>query len=139
MIKSDGSYTYLATDIAYHKNKIDRGYDILINIVGPDHHGYIPRIKAAVQSLGFNPENLKFIIVQLTTLYRGKEKLSMSTRKGQFISLRQLMDEVGPDEAKFFFIFRKAESHLDFDLELAKKKSLENMCLFLRKKACQRS
>ena len=132
VIKSDGSYTYLATDIAYHKNKIDRGYDILINIVGPDHHGYIPRIKAAVQSLGFNPENLKFIIVQLTTLYRGKEKLSMSTRKGQFISLRQLMNEVGSDEAKFFFLFRKAESHLDFDLELAKKKSPENPVYYLQ-------
>ncbi len=132
VIKSDGSYTYLAPDMAYHRNKIDRGYDILVNIVGPDHHGYIPRIKAIVESYGFNPERLKFIIVQLTTLYRGKEKLSMSTRKGQFVSLRQLMDEVGPDASKFFFIFRKAESHLDFDLELATKKSVENPVYYLQ-------
>jgi len=132
VIKRDGSYTYLASDIAYHKDKIERGYDILINIVGPDHHGYIPRIKAVVETLGFPPENLHFIIVQLTTLYRGKEKLSMSTRKGQFISLKQLMDEVGPDASKFFFIFRKADSHLDFDLELAKKQSVENPVYYLQ-------
>ncbi|MCX8081840.1 MAG: arginine--tRNA ligase [bacterium] len=132
VVKSDGSYTYLASDIAYHKNKIDRGYDTLINIVGPDHHGYIPRLKAVVETLGFNPENLRCIIVQLTTLYRGREKLSMSTRKGQFISLKQLMDEVGPDASKFFFIFRKAESHLDFDLELAKKQSTENPVYYLQ-------
>jgi len=86
VIKSDGSYTYLAPDMAYHKDKIDRGYDTLVNIVGPDHHGYIPRIKAIVESYVFNPERLKFIFVLLTTLYRGKEKLSMSTRKGQFVS-----------------------------------------------------
>ncbi len=132
VIKSDGSYTYLAPDMVYHRDKIDRGYDTLVNIVGPDHHGYMPRIKAIVESFGFNPERLKFIIVQLTTLYRGKEKLSMSTRKGQFVSLRQLMDEVGPDASKFFFIFRKAESHLDFDLELAKKKSVENPVYYLQ-------
>ncbi len=132
VVKSDGSYTYLAPDIAYHRDKIDRGYDILVNIVGPDHHGYIPRIKAVVESFGFNPGNLRFIIVQLTTLYRGKEKLSMSTRKGQFVSLKQLMDEVGPDASKFFFIFRKAESHLDFDLELAKKRSVENPVYYLQ-------
>ncbi|HNS31371.1 MAG TPA: arginine--tRNA ligase [bacterium] len=132
VIKSDGSLTYLATDIAYHENKIKRGFDTLVNIIGPDHHGYIPRLKAAVEVLGGNPENFTPIIVQLTTLYRGKEKLSMSTRKGQFISLRQLIDEVGPDASKFFFIFRKTDSHLDFDLELAKKKSLENPVYYLQ-------
>jgi len=132
VIKSDGSYTYLATDIAYHKYKIERGFETLINIVGPDHHGYIPRMKAAVEAMGFNPEKLKFLIVQLTTLYRGKEKISMSTRKGQFISLKQLMEEVGPDASKFFFLFRKAESHLDFDIELAKKKSTENPVFYLQ-------
>lgn len=132
VIKSDGSYTYLASDIAYHRDKIDRGYGTLVNIVGPDHHGYIPRMKAVVENFGFDPEQLRFIVVQLTTLYRGKEKLSMSTRKGQFISLKQLMEEVGPDASKFFFIFRKAESHLDFDLELAKKKSVENPVYYLQ-------
>jgi arginyl-tRNA synthetase len=132
VVKSDGSYTYLASDIAYHKDKIDRGYDTLVNIVGPDHHGYIPRMKAVVESFGFAPEQLRFIVVQLTTLYRGKEKLSMSTRKGQFISLKQLMEEVGPDASKFFFIFRKADSHLNFDLELAKKKSVDNPVYYLQ-------
>ncbi|NLG11671.1 MAG: arginine--tRNA ligase, partial [Elusimicrobia bacterium] len=121
-----------ASDIAYHKDKIDRGYDTLINIIGPDHHGYIPRLNAVVETLGFDPKQLKCIIVQLTTLYRGEEKLSMSTRKGQFISLKQLMDEVGPDASKFFFIFRKVESHLDFDLALAKKESTENPVYYLQ-------
>lgn len=132
VVKKDGSYTYLASDIAYHKDKIDRGYDTLINIIGPDHHGYIPRLNAVVETLGFDPKQLKCIIVQLTTLYRGEEKLSMSTRKGQFISLKQLMDEVGPDASKFFFIFRKVESHLDFDLALAKKESTENPVYYLQ-------
>ena len=132
VIKSDGSLTYLATDIAYHRDKISRGYDRLVNIVGPDHHGYIPRLRAAVEVLGGDPGGFVPVIVQLTTLYRGKEKLSMSTRKGQFISLRQLIDEVGPDASKFFFIFRKTDSHLDFDLELAKKKDLENPVYYLQ-------
>lgn len=132
LIKSDGTYTYFATDIAYHKYKIERGYEILINIVGPDHHGYIPRLKASIQALGFDPENLIFLIVQLTTLYKGKEKLSMSTRKGQFISLKELMDEIGPDASKFFFLFRKADSHLDFDIEIAKKRSTENPVYYLQ-------
>ncbi|HXK44559.1 MAG TPA: arginine--tRNA ligase [bacterium] len=132
LIKSDGSYTYLAPDIAYHEDKIKRGYHLLINLWGPDHAGYIPRIKAAVAALGFFPEKLQIIIVQLTTLYRGKVKISMSTRKGQFITLRQLMDEVGPDATKFFFLFRKADSHLDFDLELAKKKTEENPVYYIQ-------
>jgi len=132
VIKSDGTYTYLATDIAYHKYKIERGFSTLINIVGPDHHGYIPRMKAVVQAMGFNPENLKFLIVQLTTLYRGDEKISMSTRKGQFISLKQLINEVGPDASKFFFLFRKSDSHLDFDIEIAKKKTIENPVFYLQ-------
>ncbi len=132
VIKNDGSYTYLASDIAYHRDKIDRGYNTLVNIVGPDHHGYIPRMKAVVENFGFDPGQLRFIVVQLTTLYRGREKLSMSTRKGQFVSLKQLIEEVGPDASKFFFIFRKAESHLDFDLELAKKKSVENPVYYLQ-------
>lgn len=130
--KKDMSYTYLAPDIAYHQDKIKRGYDMLINLWGPDHAGYVARIKAAVSVLGFSPEKLKIIIVQLTTLYRGKEKISMSTRKGQFITLRQLVDEVGPDAAKFFFLFRKADSHLDFDLELAKKQTEENPIYYIQ-------
>ncbi|MCM8785833.1 MAG: arginine--tRNA ligase [Candidatus Omnitrophica bacterium] len=132
VVKKDKSYTYLATDIAYHKYKIERGFEIIINIVGPDHHGYIPRLKASIASLGFAPENLIVLIVQLTTLYRGKEKLRMSTRKGQFITLRQLIDEIGPDATKFFFLFRKIDSHLDFDIEVAKKQSSENPVYYLQ-------
>lgn len=132
LIKQDLSYTYLAPDIAYHADKIHRGYDILINLWGPDHAGYIQRIKSAVEACGFSPERLHIIIVQLTTLYREKEKISMSTRKGQFITLRQLMDEVGPDATKFFFLFRRADSHLDFDLELAKKKTEENPVYYIQ-------
>ncbi|MCX7917586.1 MAG: arginine--tRNA ligase [bacterium] len=132
VIKSDGSFTYLATDIAYHKYKIERGFDIIINIVGPDHHGYIPRLKAVVKSLGFNLENFVVLIVQLTTLYRGKEKISMSTRKGQFITLKDLIKEIGPDASKFFFLFRKIDSHLDFDIEIAKKQTTENPIFYLQ-------
>lgn len=130
--KKDNSYTYLAPDIAYHQDKINRGFDLLINLWGPDHAGYVARIKAAVSALGFSPEKLHIIIVQLTTLYRGKEKISMSTRKGQFITLKELMDEVGPDATKFFFLFRKADSHLDFDLEIAKKKTDENPVYYIQ-------
>jgi len=130
--KKDGSYTYLAPDIAYHQDKIKRGFDILINLWGPDHAGYVSRIKAAVKAMGFDPEKLHIIIVQLTTLYRGKEKILMSTRKGQFITLRQLMDEVGPDSTKFFFLFRRADSHLDFDMELAKKQTEENPVFYIQ-------
>jgi len=132
LIKSDGTPTYLAPDIAYHRNKIQRGYDLLIDILGPDHHGYVTRLKAACAALGFSPEKIHIIIVQLTTLFRGKEKLRMSTRAGEFITLRQLMEEIGPDAAKFFFLFRRAESHLDFDLEIAKKQSLENPVYYLQ-------
>ncbi len=132
IVKRDGSFTYLATDLAYHKYKIERGYQIIINIVGPDHHGYIPRLKAGVASLDFDLENFIVLIVQLTTLYRGKEKLSMSTRKGQFITLKELIKEIGPDASKFFFLFRKIDSHLDFDIEIAKKQSSENPVYYLQ-------
>ncbi|MCL5409080.1 MAG: arginine--tRNA ligase [Candidatus Omnitrophica bacterium] len=130
--KQDGSYTYFAPDIAYHYQKIEKGYNLLVDIWGPDHFGYIPRLKAALKCFGFSEDKLKVIIVQLTTLYRGKEKISMSTRKDQFISLRQLMDEVGSDATKFFYLFRKAESHLDFDLELAKKRTEENPVYYIQ-------
>ena len=132
VVKSDGSTTYLAPDMAYHRDKMERGFSILINLWGPDHHGYIARLKAAIEALGFDPAGFSVMIVQLTTLYRGEEKLRMSTRAGEFVTLRQLMDEVGPDAAKFFFLFRRAESHLDFDLEVAKKQSLENPVYYLQ-------
>lgn len=130
--KQTGEHTYLAPDIAYHASKFNRGYEMLINLWGPDHHGYIPRIKAACQALGHPAGALRVLIVQLTTLYRNGEPVRMSTRAGEFVTLRELMDEVGVDAARFFFLMRKIESHLDFDLELAKKKSDENPVYYLQ-------
>lgn len=130
--KSDGSFTYLAPDIVYHKDKYGRGFDKLINIWGPDHHGYIPRLKAAVQALGYPVDSLDVLIVQLATIYRDGQPLSMSTRRGQFITLREVMSEVGVDAARYFFLMRHLEAHLDFDLELAKKETPENPVYYIQ-------
>jgi len=132
VIKSDGKFTYLAPDIAYHLNKYKRKFDKIIDIWGPDHHGYIPRLKASVQALGYNKESISILIVQLATLYRGGVALSMSTRKGEFITLKEVINEVGCDVAKFFFLMRKLDSHLDFDLELAKKTSMDNPVYYIQ-------
>lgn len=130
--KSDGNYTYLAPDIAYHKDKFDRGFNKVINILGPDHHGYIARLKAAVEALGHSREDVDILIVQLASLYRKGEPLSMSTRKGEFISLRKVLEEVGADAARFFFLMRHIKVHLDFDLELAKEQSPENPVYYIQ-------
>lgn len=132
VIKSDGSYTYLAPDIAYHLDKYRRGYDVLIDLLGPDHHGYIKRMKAAVQALGKDKGSLNILIVQLVTLLRGGEALSMSTRKGEFLSLREILDELGKDVTRFFFLSRRLDSHLDFDIELAKKESADNPVFYIQ-------
>jgi len=130
--KSDGSFTYLTPDIVYHKNKFERGFEKIINIWGPDHHGYVPRIKAAVEALGHPREDIDVLIVQLATIYRNGQPLSMSTRKGQYISLREVIDEVGSDAARFFFLMRRCNAHLDFDLELAKKETPENPVYYIQ-------
>ena len=132
VIKSDGSYTYLAPDIAYHVDKYRRGYSHLIDLLGPDHHGYIKRMKAAVQALGHDAKSLDILIVQLVTLLRGGETVSMSTRSGEFISLREIIDEIGKDVARFFFLSRRLDSHLDFDIELAKKESADNPVFYIQ-------
>ncbi|MCM8811996.1 MAG: arginine--tRNA ligase [Candidatus Omnitrophica bacterium] len=132
VIRSDGRLTYIAADIAYHRRKFQRGFELLVNLWGPDHHGYIPRIKAAMQALGFAPEKIQVRIVQLCTLKRGKETIPMSTREGEFITLTQVMDEVGVDAARFFFLLRKTDAPLEFDLELAKKHSLENPVYYIQ-------
>ncbi len=132
VIKSDGSYTYLAPDIAYHKDKYKRGFDKLIDVWGPDHHGYISRIKAAIQAMGFDKDSLSVIIIQLATLYREGKPVSMSTRQGEFVTLRELLDEVGRDSGRFFFLMRKADSHLDFDLELAKSQTPQNPVYYVQ-------
>ncbi len=130
--KSTGEFTYLAPDIAYHRDKFMRGNDRLINLVGPDHHGYVARLKGACQALGFDPKNIDVLIVQLVTLYRGGEPFRMSTRAGEFVTLKELMDEVGVDATRIFFIQRKVDTHLDFDVELAKKQSDDNPVYYLQ-------
>ncbi|MCK4518948.1 MAG: arginine--tRNA ligase, partial [Candidatus Omnitrophica bacterium] len=130
--KSSGEYTYLAPDIAYHKNKLERKFRKVINIWGPDHHGYIARLQAAVSALGAPEGFLEILIIQLATLYKNGKPVSMSTRKGQYITLKELIQEVGKDAARFFFLMRKRNSHLDFDLELAKKKSTDNPVYYIQ-------
>ncbi|MCQ9206354.1 MAG: arginine--tRNA ligase [Omnitrophica bacterium] len=132
VIKSDGAFTYLAPDIAYHLDKYKRKFKKLIDIWGPDHHGYIRRLRGSMEAFGYDKENLSIRIVQLATLLRGGTVLSMSTRKGEFITLREVIDEVGRDVAKFFFLMRKLDSHLDFDLEVAKESSLDNPVYYIQ-------
>lgn len=126
LLKQDGTHTYIVSDASYHKNKFERGYEYLINLWGPDHHGDIHRLKAAVEAFGFVPENLEIIIVQQVTLvFRGK-KQKMSKRAGKFITLDSLLDKVDRDAVRFFFLMRRITAHLDFDVELAKTLTLEN-------------
>jgi len=132
LVKSNGEYTYLLPDIGYHLDKFERGYDWLINLWGPDHHGYIPRIKAGISACGYPGDKLTVIIVQWVTLVRGAEKVGMSKRKGEFVTLEDLISEVGKDVARFFFLTRKAEAHLDFDIELAKRESAENPVYYVQ-------
>jgi arginyl-tRNA synthetase len=132
VIKSDGSYTYLAPDIAYHQEKFRRGFQWLINLWGPDHHGYISRLRASVAAFGHDPDSLSVVIVQLATIFREGKIVHMSTRKGQYITLREVLDEVGPDAARYFFVMRRTSSHLDFDLDVAKKQSSENPVYYVQ-------
>ena len=132
VVRENGQYTYFASDIAYHMHKLDRGFDQIIDIWGADHHGYIPRVKAAIQALGADESKLKVILVQFATLYRGEEKIQMSTRSGEFVTLRQLRNEVGKDAARFFYVLRRSEQHMDFDLKLATSKSNENPVFYVQ-------
>lgn len=130
--RENGLYTYFASDIAYHVNKFERGFDQVVNVWGADHHGYIPRVMAALKALGFPTGNLKVPLVQFVTLYRHGEKVQMSTRKGQFITLRELRSETGRDAARFFYVLRKSDQHLDFDLDLAKSQSNDNPVYYVQ-------
>lgn len=132
VVRENGLKTYFASDIAYHFNKLERGFDILIDIWGADHHGYIPRVKAAMQAMETNPDALEVLLVQFAILYRGGERAQMSTRSGQFVTLRELREEVGSDAARFFYVQRKSEQHMDFDLDLAKSKSNENPVFYIQ-------
>lgn len=132
IVKSDGSLTYLAADIAYHLDKIKRGYDKLINVWGADHHGYIDRVKASIQALGYPKDILEIIIVQLVNLMRDGEKIPMSKRAGEFVTMTDVIDEVGKDAARYFYIMRSSDSHFDFDLELAKEESNNNPVYYIQ-------
>jgi len=132
VIRDNGIPTYLAADIAYHRNKLERGFDQLINIWGADHHGYICRVKAAIASLGYRPEQLEVLIVQMVSLYRSGQLVKMSKRTGQSVTLSELIEEVGTDAARFFFIMRSLDSQLDFDLDLAKSRSSENPVYYIQ-------
>jgi arginyl-tRNA synthetase len=124
--RENGQRTYFASDIAYHALKFERGYDRVIDVWGADHHGYIPRVKAALAALGLDPERLEIQLVQFATLYRGGERAQMSTRSGEFVTLRELREEVGKDAARYFYVMRRSDQHLDFDLDLATSQSSDN-------------
>lgn len=132
VVRENGQPTYFASDIAYHLTKYERGFDHIINIYGSDHHGYVPRIRASLQAMKKDVSNLTVLLVQFAILYRGEQRASMSTRGGDFVTLRELREEVGNDAARFFYIMRKHEQHLDFDLELAKSESSDNPVYYLQ-------
>jgi arginyl-tRNA synthetase len=132
VIRDTGTPTYFAADIAYHKNKFDRGFDLVIDVWGADHHGYVPRLKASIDALGGNRDALKIILVQLVSLLRDGKPVAMSTRAGEYVTLRQVIDEVGRDAARYNFLMRRSDSQLDFDLELAKRQSNENPVYYVQ-------
>ena len=132
VVRENGQTTYFASDIAYHMNKLERGYERVIDVWGADHHGYVPRVKAALQALGDDPSKLDVLLVQFAVLYRGGQKVQMSTRSGEFVTLRELRHEVGNDAARFFYVMRKAEQHLDFDLDLAKSQTADNPVYYIQ-------
>lgn len=132
LVRSNGHRTYFANDVAYHLNKFERGFDLAIDIFGSDHHGYIPRMKAAMEASHINPERLIYLLMQFVMLYRGGQPVQMSTRGGSFVTLRELRNEVGNDAARFFYVMRKCEQPIDFDLDLAKAKSNENPVYYVQ-------
>jgi arginyl-tRNA synthetase len=132
IIRDNGQATYFASDIAYHMDKFARGFHRVINIWGADHHGYVPRVKAAIKALGEDENKLDILLVQFAILYRSGERVQMSTRSGSFVTLRELREEVGNDAARFFYVMRKCEQHMDFDLDLAKSQSNDNPVYYIQ-------
>ena len=132
VLRDDGRSTYFASDIAYHADKKERSFDKLINILGSDHHGYINRLKGGLASMDFDPEDLEIVLMQFVTLYRGKKKVQMSTRSGEFIPMKELYEEVGIDAARFIYVSRSYDQHLDFDLDLAKEQSNLNPVYYIQ-------
>lgn len=132
LIKQDGSYTYMTPDVAYHKDKFNRGYDKIINVWGADHHGYIPRMRAAIQALGYEKENFEVKTIQMVSLFENGEKVKMSKRTGKAVALRELMEEVGVDAVRYFFVTRSNDSQLDFDMDLARSESNDNPVYYVQ-------
>ena len=132
VVRENGQYTYFASDIAYHHNKLERGFDQIIDIWGADHHGYIPRVRAAMRALGADDSKLTVLLVQFAILWRNGVKVPMSTRSGEFVTLRQLRNEIGKDAARFFYAMRRSEQHMDFDLSLAVSKTNENPVFYVQ-------
>ena len=130
--RANGQYTYFASDIAYHRHKLERGFDKIIDVWGADHHGYIKRVQAALSALGYDAARMVVILVQFVTLWRGDEQVQMSSRSGEFVTLRALREEVGNDAARFYYVARKPEQHMDFDLELAKSQSKDNAVYYIQ-------
>ncbi len=130
--RADGQITYFASDIAYHLDKFERGFAKAIDVFGADHHGYMARVRASLEAFGHDTDRLEFRLVQFAILYRGQERLAMSTRSGEFVTLRELREEVGNDAARFFYVMRRPEQHLDFDLELAKSRSNDNPVYYIQ-------
>jgi arginyl-tRNA synthetase len=132
LVRDNGQTTYFASDIAYHMDKLERGFERVIDVWGADHHGYVPRVKAALQAMGDDPAKLDVLLVQFAILYKGGERMQMSTRSGEFVTLRELRGEVGNDAARFFYVTRKCEQHMDFDLDLAKSQSADNPVYYIQ-------
>lgn len=132
LVRDNGQATYFASDVAYHLDKVERGYARIVDVWGADHHGYVPRVKAALQAMGADASKLDVLLVQFAILYRGGERAQMSTRSGEFVTLRQLREDVGNDAARFFYVMRKCEQHMDFDLDLAKSQSADNPVYYVQ-------
>ncbi len=132
LLRSDGSPTYFASDVAYHMEKLERGFDLLVDVWGADHHGYVPRMKAVLAGLGRAPENLQVLMIQMVNLLREGQPVAMGKRSGEFVTLREVVEEVGRDACRFFFLMRRSDSQLDFDLELAKQQSTDNPVYYVQ-------
>ena len=132
LMRSNGVPTYFTSDIAYHKEKFDRGFERVIDVWGADHHGYVPRMKAAIEALGYDPKKFTILLIQFVNLLRDGEQVKMSTRSGQFVELQEVVREVGVDAARYYFLMRRSDSHLDFDLELAKSQSADNPVYYVQ-------
>jgi arginyl-tRNA synthetase len=132
IVRNNGQPTYFGSDIAYHMEKFERGFVRVIDLWGADHHGYVARVKGALAALGENPDNFDALIMQFVTLYRGGKKMQMSTRSGEFVTLRELRGDVGNDAARYFYVMRRCEQHLDFDLDLAKSRSSDNPVYYIQ-------